>query len=239
MADDKNRSLTRKSSRADIDAFVSKMNSLPRRADPQRRGRIIFAMDATASRQPTWDRAVHLQAEMFGEAARLGGLEIQLCHFRGYREFEASAWTTDAASLQRVMTGVMCLAGNTQIERVLEHAVREAGARKIDALIYVGDCMEEDPERLTNQAARLKLLGVPAFVFHEGNDPIAAQTFRDIGRLSGGAYCAFDTHSPQQLRDLLAAVAVYAAGGRPALADYSRRSAIVRQLTHQLEDGKK
>jgi hypothetical protein len=107
MADDKNRSLTRKSSRADIDAFVSKMNSLPRRADPQRRGRIIFAMDATASRQPTWDRAVHLQAEMFGEAARLGGLEIQLCHFRGYREFEASAWTTDAASLQRVMTGVM------------------------------------------------------------------------------------------------------------------------------------
>jgi hypothetical protein len=239
MADD-DRALTRKSSRSDIDAFVRQMNTLPRRADPQRRGRIIFAMDATASRQPTWDRAVNLQAEMFDEAARLGGLEIQLCHFRGYHEFDASAWTSDAAGLRRIMTGVMCLAGNTQIERVLQHAAREAGARKVDALIYIGDSVEEDPDRLSHQAARLKLLGVPAFVFHEGNDPVAAHAFRDIARLSGGAYCAFDTHSPQQLRDLLAAVAVYAAGGQAALADYStRRSGIVRQLTHQLEDGKK
>ncbi|MDX9741096.1 MAG: VWA domain-containing protein [Gammaproteobacteria bacterium] len=233
------RALTRKSSRSDIDAFVRKMSSLPRRSDPQRRGRIIFAMDATASRQPAWDRAVNLQAEMFDEAARLGGLEIQLCHFRGYHEFEASAWTTDAASLRRIMTGVICLAGNTQIERVLQHAAREASERKVDALIYVGDCVEEDADRLAHHAARLKLLGVPAFVFHEGSDPVAERAFRDMARLSGGAYCAFDAHSPQQLRDLLAAVAVYAAGGRAALADYSRRSGIVRQLTRQIDDGKK
>jgi hypothetical protein len=157
MADDRDRALTRKSSRSDIDAFVRRMSSLPRRSDPQRRGRIIFAMDATASRQPTWDRAVHLQAEMFDETARLGGVEIQLCHFRGYQEFEASAWTSDAAGLRRVMTGVMCLAGNTQIERVLAHAAREASARKVDALIYVGDCMEEDP----TEAARSARFHVP------------------------------------------------------------------------------
>lgn len=235
---DRDRALTNRSSRGEIDAFVRRMNSLPRRTDPARRGRLIFAMDATASRQPAWDRAIDLQAEMFDEAARLGGLEIQLCHFRGFREFEASAWTMDAAALRRAMTGVMCLAGNTQIERVLRHAAGEAGKSKVDALIYVGDCVEEDAGRLAHHAARLQLLGVPAFVFHEGHDPVAAQAFREIARLSGGAYCAFDASSPQQLRDLLAAVAVYAAGGRAALADYGRSRGIVRQLTQQMDGGK-
>lgn len=227
------RPLTKKSTRSEIDAFVRKMALTPARRDG-RRGRLIFALDATASRQATWDQACHIQAEMFEETARLGGLEIQLCYFRGFREFEVSAWTDDAVALRRIMTAVECRAGHTQIRRVLEHAARETGAKRVDALVYVGDCAEESLDTLAHEAGRLGLLKVPAFMFHEGNDADAARAFTEIARLSGGACCAFDAGSAQQLRELLAAVAVYAAGGRKALADYGRRNPAVGQLTRQL-----
>jgi hypothetical protein len=237
--DERDKPLAKKSSRAEIDGFVRRLSMTPAGGRAGRRGRLIFAMDATASRQAAWDRASHIQAEMFRETTRLGGLEIQLCHFGGFREFSASAWTDDAASLLGLMTAVRCQAGHTQIETVLRHAIDEAGKRAVDALVYVGDSVEEEIDRLAHQAGRLALLGLPAFVFHEGSDPVAARALREIARLSRGAYCAFDANSPQQLRDLLGAIAVYAAGGRKALADYGRdqRDAVVRQLTHQL-DGK-
>lgn len=235
--DERDKPLVGKSSRTEIDSFVRRLSMMPAAGRAGRRGRLIFAMDATASRQASWDRACHIQAEMFRETTRLGGLEIQLCHFGGFREFSASTWTADADSLLRLMTAVNCQAGHTQIETLLRHAVDEAGRRTVDALVYVGDSVEEELDRLAHQAGRLALLGLPAFVFHEGDDPVAAHALREIARLSRGAYCAFDAGSPQQLRDLLSAVAVYAAGGRKALADYGQRSAVVRQLTHQL-DGK-
>jgi len=65
---------------------------------------------------------------------------------------------------------------------------------------------------------------VPAFVFHEGGEPHAASAFRQIARLTNGAYCPFDAASARQLKELLSAVAVYAAGGRRALEDYSKRT---------------
>jgi hypothetical protein len=193
-------------------------------------------MDATASREPAWDRACHIQAEMFNETARLGGLEIQLCWFRGYEEFHVSPWTGDAQGLLREMTAVRCLAGHTQIGKVLQHTLRETRQAQVNALVFVGDCMEEDHAALLQLAGQLKLLAVPAFVFQEDDDPIAAHVFREIARLSGGAWCTFDAASPRQLRDLLGAVAVYAVGGRKALADFSRHAdALVRRITHQID----
>ena len=64
---------------------------------------------------------------------------------------------------------------------------------------------------------------------------MAERCFRQVARLSGGAYAPFDARSPQVLRDLLSAVAVYAAGGRKALAQFGRaRGGAVLQLTHQV-----
>jgi hypothetical protein len=40
------------------------------------RGRLIFGIDATASRQPARDTACQLQAKMFREATAVGGLEL-------------------------------------------------------------------------------------------------------------------------------------------------------------------
>ena len=224
------------SSSAEVDAFLRKVARAPAINRPGERGRLIFAMDATASREPSWDRACHIQGEMFKETAALGGLEIQLVYYRGFGECKASPWIANSNDLLKRMTGVMCLAGHTQIGKVLKHALKESKKQKVGALVFVGDSIEEDIDRLGHLAGELGLLGLPCFMFHEGQDPIARMAFQQIARLSGGAYCPFDATSAQQLRDLLAAVAVYAAGGRKALADYGdRKGGVVRQLTHQVK----
>jgi len=230
--------LPTRSSEAEIDAFLQKVASAPRRRSDGRRGRLVFALDATASREPTWDRACHLQAEMFTEAAALGGLDIQLCFYRGFREFHASPWFESSADLLAYMAKVRCVGGMTQIERILDHAIAETQRMRINALVFVGDCMEENSDRLCDRAGKLGLLGVPAFVFHEGRDRVAARAFDQIAKLSAGAYCHFDATSARQLRDLLRAVAAYAAGGRQALEDLGQREGgLVRQLEHQLKGG--
>lgn len=227
--------LPQKSSKAAIDAFVKQVRSTPMIKAGRERGRLMFAMDATASREPTWDRACQIQAEMFSETAALGGLDIQLCYYRGYGEFEASPWLSSADALLQRMTSVSCRGGYTQIEKVLRQAIEQTKQKKVQALVFVGDCMEEDVDRLCHLAGELGLLGVPAFLFHEGTEPAAQRAFREIARLTRGAYCAFDASSAGQLRDLLSAVAVYAAGGQKALRDFSKdRSEVVRQLTRQL-----
>ncbi|HLN24495.1 MAG TPA: VWA domain-containing protein, partial [Patescibacteria group bacterium] len=87
-------------------------------------------------------------------------------------------------------------------------------------------------------AGELGLLGVPVFLFHEGDDATAARAFAQLAKLTGGACCRFDAGSPQQLKALLGAVAVYAAGGRKALVDYGKRQGgIVLQITHQVKGG--
>lgn len=212
----------RPSSDSDVDAFLHKVRAMPR-AGTGGRGRLIFAMDATASREPTWDKACHLQSEMFQETKALGGLDVQLVYYRGYGECRASAWVSDPEALQKRMTLVRCLGGLTQIGKVLRHALDETAKKKVNAVIFVGDCFEEDIDKVCARAGELGVHGVPAFIFHEGSEPIAARAFRQIARLTGGAYCSFDSGSAQQLRELLRAVAVYAVGGRPALEDYGKR----------------
>lgn len=209
-------------------------------AKKDRKGRLIFSLDATASREPTWDHASHLQAEMFRETASLGGLEIQLCYYRGFGEFHVSPWLRSTDQLLRQMTGVHCLAGHTQINKLLKHAIQEAQSaannddQKISAVVFIGDCVEEDIDQLGHSAGKLGLMGIPVFIFHEGRDPIAAEAFQNIARLSGGAYCPFDAGSAMQLRDLLGAVAVYVAGGHRALESFhARHGSVILKLTRQ------
>jgi hypothetical protein len=172
---------------------------------------------------------------MFQETAALGGLEIQLVFYRGFGECKASSWVDNGGDLVRRMTGVKCLGGQTQIEKVLRHATRESEKRRVNALVFVGDCMEEDVDVLCHLAGKLGVLGVPAFMFQEGQEPVAMRAFKQIAKLTNGAYCSFDTSSARQLRDLLKAVAVYAAGGRMALEDFGRKTGgQVPLLTNQV-----
>ncbi len=208
---------------ADVDRFLERLQKTPRPTGRGRRGRLLFAMDATASREPSWDRAVRVQGEMFLAAEALGGLDVQLVFFRGFDECKASRWVREPRALVDLMTKVMCRAGQTQIERVLNHAIRACADAPLDALVYVGDACEEDVDRLGHLAGQLGVRGVRAFVFQEGHEPIAGRAFRHVAELTGGAHCQLSSTSADELRELLRAVAAYAAGGVTALEDANRR----------------
>lgn len=229
MAD---KSLRPKSDRSEIDQFINEVRAMPQGGG---QGRLVFALDATASREPTWDQACHLQSELFTATRELGGLAIQLCYYRGYGEFKATGFVSKTEQLLQLMNGVSCLGGRTQIHRVLSHAVAETRQNPIKAVIFIGDCCEEPVDELCHKAGELGMLRTPVFMFHEGQDPHARSVFQQIGKLSGGACVPFDRSSPQVLKELLAAVAIYASGGTRALEDYSARSsAEVKRLTQQI-----
>ena len=91
---------TRRASTRDIEKFLQKSKTIAAFVD--RQPRLLFAIDATASRQPTWDSASHLQQEMFSATAGTGALVVQLCYFRGFHEFFASQWLNDSQQLARI-----------------------------------------------------------------------------------------------------------------------------------------
>jgi len=207
----------------DVASFLAKVRNLPPSAHATgARGRLIFAMDATMSRQPSWDRALAIQSQMFAETGRIGGLDVQLVYFRGFDECRASKWVSDPQALARIMIRVECQGGHTQIGRVLTHIKREASQAKVNAAVYAGDAMEENIDALSKKAGEIGLIGVPLFMFQENGDPAAERGFRELARLTRGAYFRLDAAAPGMLRELLTAVAVYAAGGRPALAEHSK-----------------
>ena len=227
---------TKRSSKGDVAAFLKQVAGTPARATSGKNGRLIFAMDATASRGPSWAQAMAIQTDMFQEAANVGGLDVQLVYYRGVMDFGASPWIGNAEQIVRLMQSVSVLGGATQIERVLRHAAAEAKRGKVNALVFIGDAVEELPDQIAAAAGEVSLRGVPVFVFHEGGLEPAGSVFRQIAHITRGAYSSFDANSPQQLRDLLKAVAVYAAGGHRALESYGQKSSkSVLRLVHQLD----
>ena len=215
------------SRRAAVDAFLAK-NRQAMTAEGGR-GRLIIAIDATASRQPTWDLACKLQGEMFQEVATVGGLDAQLIYYRG-GECKASKWVSDTRTLAGLMEKTECVSGHTQIRKVLDHARKENARRKVGTIVFIGDCVEEQPAELYAVARELSL---PIFIFQEGDDPTATKVFHELARLTGGAHCHFAPGSAQQLRELLRAVARFASGGLKALAQSNNPGAV--KLLQQLK----
>jgi hypothetical protein len=224
------------SARAEIDLFLNRVKELGPVGTPGERGRLIFALDATMSRQPTWDTACKLQAEMFREAGATRGLDIQLVYYRGLAECRASPWVAEPARLGALMARIDCRGGHTQIGKVLNHARRENDSRKIAVLVFIGDAMEESLDELCAAAGELGLRNVKAFMFQEGYDPVCEQAFREVARLTGGAFCRFKPGAAHELAELLRAAAAYAAGGMKALTDLKAgQSSGAAKLLEQLK----
>ena len=231
-----NKNIKPRASSSEVSNFLDKLALVPQVKSSSGTGRLMFAMDATASREPTWDRACHTQGEMFKATDGLGGLSVQLVFFRGFGECKNSSWLSASSELVRRMTSVYCRGGRTQIGKVFNHAIRETKILKVNALVYVGDAMEEDVDELCHSAGELGVLGVPIFAFQEGDDIVATQAFKQFASLTGGAHCRFDGSSANQLRELLGAVAVFAAGGLTALKDYGNDAGqVVAQITSQVK----
>lgn len=207
-----------KSDASEVSAFLKQARALSTsRAAGAQKGRLILALDATMSRQPTWDLACTLQADMFDAAGKTGRLEIQLVYFRGFGECRSSKFVSEPSTLKDLMVRIDCRGGHTQIGKVLSHALKETETRKVDALVYIGDAMEEEIDDLADKAGRLGLKGVPTFLFQEGHDSTAESAFKEIARLTRGAWFRFDRNAADTLAKLLSAIAVYASGGYAAL----------------------
>ncbi len=204
-----------RSAPAEISAFLRDARSVA--AAKATGGRLILALDATMSRQPTWDLACALQADMFDAVPKASGLNVQLVYFRGFDECRNSKFVTDTQALKRLMSAIDCRGGHTQIGKVLTHALKANAAQKVNAVVYIGDAVEEPIDDLAEKAGRLGLHGVPVFVFQEGADGGAEKALREIARLSRGAWFRFDRTSATRLAGLLSSVAVYATGGLKAL----------------------
>jgi hypothetical protein len=210
-----------KSEASEIEAFLAQAQAL--RGGAGEGGRLILALDATMSRQPTWDLACRLQAEMFDAAGSSSGrLSVQLVYFRGLGECKASRFVTDTEALKNLMVRIDCRGGHTQIGKVLSHALKETARQKVNAVVFIGDAMEEEIDDLAEKAGRLGLHGVPVFLFQEGADTGVERAFREMARLSKGAWFRFDRNAAATLARLLSAVALFATGGQKALAARGR-----------------
>ena len=181
---------TAASSRAEIDAFLSHLNALGPVADTGGRGRLLFALDATMSRQPTWDQACMLQADMFREAASVGGLDIQLVYYRGLAECRTTPWIAEPQRLGALMSLIDCRGGHTQIAKILAHARRENDKARIGALVFVGDAMEEALDDLCSGAGELGVRNVPAFMFRRATTRSASRPFARLPASPAGPTAA-------------------------------------------------
>src|SRR6516164_9489474 len=218
--------------RSDLDNFLADMMAT-KKSGVSGTGRLIFALDATMSREETWDMACSLQGDMFRTVASIGGLNVQLVYYRGLDECRASRWVTDPVKLANMMTKIRCNAGHTQIGKVLAHAKRETGLLKVAATVFVGDAFEEEADEIVPLAQELGQLNTPVFMFQEGKASSVEHVFREIAKASGGAYCRFDDGSAEQLRELLKLVATFAVGGVAALE--ASKSADAVKLLGQLK----
>ncbi|MFT7286059.1 MAG: hypothetical protein ACI87W_000163 [Halieaceae bacterium] len=219
-----------RASAGDVQSFLQRARSIQQFSGG--RPRLIFAIDATASRQPTWDLACELQADMFQSTADIGSLSIQLAWYRGLGELALNPFQSDADALAQLMSEVQCAAGRTQIAALLKAALRQQTNTAARALVFIGDAVEESEALLQDLAGRCRLQNLPLFIFQEGSDKSAQRCFTALARISGGAYEHFDQGSPGRLAELLGAVARYAAGGRAALENSN--SAGARRLLKQL-----
>ena len=230
----------KRSTQSDVTGFLAKVKRhktslVAKKREPGKACRLIFAMDASASRQPMWDSACHLQVEMFNATTAQQNLSVQVCYYRAYQEFTTSPWLHNSEAVREKMCSVSCLGGYTQIHKVLSHTLLETKNNKVQALVFVGDAMEEDLDKLCQLAGKLGILKIPVFIFQEGSDPKVRQAFQQIAHLSGGAYAAFDASSAKELGALLGAAAAYASGGKKALEQFSlSQSSKVKQLVHQI-----
>jgi hypothetical protein len=208
----------------EVDAFLAEK----RAAQPRSPRRLIFALDATMSRQPTWDLASQLQSEMFEEVAAIGDLSVRLVFYYGFGRCQQSPWIADSRKLASMMRRITCEAGVTQIHKVLTRACEETKIIKVAALVFVGDAVDGDnASTLAKIAKELGQLHTPVFMFQEGDDGEAEEMFRMVAKLSRGAYSRFDPGSAKQLAALLRAVAAFAAGRIKALAGRKDAAAVL------------
>jgi hypothetical protein len=179
------------------------------------RPRLIFAVDATASREPAWAAARQVTDALV--KALPGELDVALAVHGGSRVHTFTEFTSQPATLRDRAAGVACQAGVTRLLPILSVSLQQKAVRVV---IYIGDVFEENMARGRQLADAMGHQGTRLIVLHDTADPTArrdAELFWDLAKRTGGCVLPFDASSTARLRDLLSAVAVYAVGGEKLL----------------------
>jgi hypothetical protein len=200
-------------------------------ASGPQRPRLVFGFDATASREPAWAAARQVTDALV--RALPGALDVALAVHGGSRLHTFTAFTANPAALRDLAASIECRAGYTQMLPILSRAIAAPGVRVVT---YIGDVFEESPARGRKLADEMGRRGTRLFVLHDVADWNARRDgaiFLDLARRTGGCVLPFDANAPDRLRDILAAVAVYAVGGE-ALLEQKRGTlpAAAMLLTH-------
>jgi hypothetical protein len=179
------------------------------------RPRLIFAVDATASREPAWTAARQVTDVLV--KALPGALDVALAVHGGSRVHTFTAFTSDANTLRDRAAGVSCVAGMTRLLPILSASLKHPAVRVV---IYIGDVFEENLLRGRQIADAMGAQRTRLIVLHDTTDPAArrdTEVFWDLAKRTGGCVLPFDAAAPGRLRDILSAVAVYAVGGEKLL----------------------
>jgi hypothetical protein len=179
------------------------------------RRRLVFGFDATASREPAWAAARHVTDALV--RALPGELDVALAVHGGGHLHTFTEFTANPAALRDVAASVECRSGQTRLLPILARSLAAPGVRVVT---YIGDVFEESPARGRKLADEMGRRGVKLFVLHDVADWNArrdGELFLDLARRTGGCVLPFDAAAPQRLRELLAAIAVYAVGGTELL----------------------
>ena len=183
--------------------------------DNPARPRLVFAVDATASREPAWAAARQVTDALV--KALPGELDVALAVHGGSRVHTFTAFTNHASTLRDRAAGVVCEAGLTRLLPILSASLKQPAVRVV---IYIGDVFEESMSQGRRLADAMGVQGTKLIVLHDTADPAArrdAEVFWDLAKRTGGCVLPFDASAPRRLRDLLSAVAVYAVGGEKLL----------------------
>lgn len=174
--------------------------------------RIGLIVDATGSRQASWEDAQRVQGRMLESLGRTGRVLLRLIYFGG-GELTACAWSSDHAALSAHMAAVRCRKGHTQILDGLRRFLREG--EEAESIILVGDAFEEDAGSAELLAALLRDSGAKIFAFLEGDDAHAARIFRKLAEATGGRFARLGAELP--LGALCEGVVLLTAHGREGL----------------------
>jgi len=179
---------------------------------------IIFAVDATASREHFWSETIKIQDKMFSTAQKAGAnLHAQLVSYSGETfdgEIHRTPWHNDAHALSDHLRSVRCAPSQTQIEKVFRHALNECCKRDVHALILVGDSYEENVPTLVRLASQINQKGIKLFMFHDTKTTCTAEdtltVFKKIAKAAEGFYVPFNVGDLAVLGDYLKVVGALA-----------------------------
>lgn len=189
-------------------------------APAERRPRLVFGVDATASREPTWTSAKQITDRMFD--AIPGALDVALAVHGGSQLHTFTEFSADPQAFRAQAARVRCEAGQTQICELLHRAIEAGGVRVVS---YIGDAFEEMPEEAFALADRCKLRGIKVVILADQAGEHALQVFREIAERTGGAVLDFRSGELDLMGEVLEGVAALALGGRKLLASSAKPGA--------------